>query len=50
MLHIFKHVVYFKQTELWFSIETALTVSEDPTESVPHNRLANLRKVTAYNS
>ncbi|XP_028269778.1 sperm flagellar protein 2 [Parambassis ranga] len=34
----------YLQTELWFSTETVLAVSEDPTEPVPHNRLADLRK------
>ncbi|KAK5870948.1 hypothetical protein PBY51_003853 [Eleginops maclovinus] len=34
----------YLQTELWFSSESVLLVPEDPSESLPYDRLANLRK------
>ncbi|XP_069563848.1 sperm flagellar protein 2 [Brachyistius frenatus] len=34
----------YLQTELWFSSESVLPVPEDPTEPLPYDRLANLRK------
>lgn len=38
----------WQQTELWFSSETVQNVPEDPSEPLPFNRLANLRKVKGY--
>ncbi|XP_047185286.1 sperm flagellar protein 2 isoform X2 [Scophthalmus maximus] len=34
----------YLKTELWFSSETVQPVPEDPTEPLPYDRLANLRK------
>ncbi|XP_047197228.1 sperm flagellar protein 2 [Hippoglossus stenolepis] len=34
----------YLQTELWFSTESVQPVPEDPSEPLPYNRLANLRK------
>ncbi|XP_015195926.2 sperm flagellar protein 2 isoform X2 [Lepisosteus oculatus] len=34
----------FDQTELWFDSQTELPVPEDPTEPLPFNRMANLKK------
>ncbi|KAK5932266.1 hypothetical protein CgunFtcFv8_003985 [Champsocephalus gunnari] len=34
----------YLQTELWFSSESVLPVPEDPSEPLPYDRLANLRK------
>ncbi|XP_023257460.1 sperm flagellar protein 2-like [Seriola lalandi dorsalis] len=34
----------YLQTELWFSSESVQPVSEDPSEPLPYDRLANLRK------
>ncbi|XP_061594948.1 sperm flagellar protein 2 [Cololabis saira] len=34
----------YLKTELWFSSDTIQTVSEDPSEPLPFDRLANLRK------
>uniref|UniRef100_A0A672IYT4 Sperm flagellar 2 n=1 Tax=Salarias fasciatus TaxID=181472 RepID=A0A672IYT4_SALFA len=36
--------VQYSQTELWFSTENIQTVSEEPSEIVPHDRLADLPK------
>uniref|UniRef100_A0A8C4Z9L6 Calponin-homology (CH) domain-containing protein n=1 Tax=Gadus morhua TaxID=8049 RepID=A0A8C4Z9L6_GADMO len=35
----------YLQVELWFPSETAEPVPEDPTDPLPYNRLANLRKL-----
>lgn len=36
---------FLKKTELWFSNESVQPVPEDPSEPLPYDRLANLRKV-----